>query len=274
MSEPAAALEGVRSGSVMRRFADGHYEAVNDDVCAEEPLEIRLGNRSWVVTMRTPGHDEELAAGYLLAEGVIRRRQEIREIGPCAMAEPTGNVVRVDLAPGLEAGVSERRAAIAASCGVCGKRTMEEAMAVRAGPLRDQLRIAEERVLALPERLAQYQANFRRTGGLHAAALFNADGEVLVVREDVGRHNAVDKVMGHTLLHDLDREALVMMVSGRVSFEIVQKAHAAGIGLVAAVSAPSSLAIQFAREIGLTLIGFLRPPTMNLYAHPGRVIFR
>jgi len=266
-----------RSGSVLRRKADGSYETIRDDVCTEEPLEIRLGDEPLVVTMRTPGSDEELAAGFLLAEGVIRTAAQIRKIEPCTLPASMGNVIRVLLATDLERkgleSQTSRRSAIAASCGVCGKRTIEDALALHGKPLSPGPVIREEIVLGFPGTLRTSQATFDRTGGLHAAGLFQPDGSLVVLREDVGRHNAVDKVIGHALLKGFDLSELALMVSGRVSFEIVQKACAAGIGLVAAVSAPSSLAIHYAREAGLTLIGFLRPPQMNLYSHPQRIQF-
>jgi len=267
----------IRSGSIMQRAPDGAWKAVRDEVCTEEPLEIRLGNKPLVVTMRTPGNDRELAAGYLLTEGIVDHRDQILNIEPCPLPASMGNVINVSLDPEREAAglknLGNRRSAIAASCGVCGKRTIQEALALRGKPVETSTTFAESTLLSLPESLRQSQATFSATGGLHAAGLFTPDGTLLAIHEDVGRHNAVDKAIGHAFLDQHPTPDLLLMVSGRVSFEIVQKALAANIPLIAAVSAPSSLAIQCARESGITLLGFLRPPRMNLYSHPQRIAF-
>jgi FdhD protein len=265
-------MEGIGAGSIIRRTAAGRHECITDEVAVEEPLEIRIRGNAVATTMRTPGNDEELAVGFLLSEAIIRTRSDVR-----SLSAPTENVIDVDLAPAVQftPASAERFGTINSSCGLCGKTSIEfiRQQFSLIDFTADQTRITEEVLLALPDRLRSGQGNFARTGGIHAAGIFDINGEILVVREDIGRHNAVDKAIGRAFLDGclpLDRHVLV--VSGRASFEIVQKALAAGIPIVAAVSAPSSLAINFARECGQTLIGFLRPPTFNVYSHVGRLI--
>jgi FdhD protein len=247
-------------------------QSANDELAAEEPLEIRVKNRAVSVTMRTPGHDEELAAGFLLTEGVIGRREDITRIEPCAH-DRGGNVLNVILSENTPVDFDRltRHVFASSSCGLCGKATID-AVHQRLDPIESKLTVRAEILLSLPDRLRSAQATFEKTGGLHAAGVFTAEGEPLVIREDVGRHNAVDKCIGFGLLRGLfpfDRH--VLMVSGRASFEIMQKALAARIPVLAAVSAPSSLAVEFARESGQTLLGFVRGQRMNVYSEPQRV---
>jgi FdhD protein len=245
-----------------------------DELVVEEPLEIRVDTRPVVVTMRTPGHDLELAAGFLCTEGLIRHRPDLLR----AARHPRnadGNVLELFLAPGVSVDFARltRHVYASSSCGLCGKASIE-AVHQQFPKARSRVKFTAETVLRLPEALRRRQEAFDRTGGLHAAGVFDADGRLVVLREDVGRHNAVDKVIGHGFLEGLlpfDRHALV--VSGRASFEILQKALAAGIPVVVAVSAPSSLAVEFARRSGQTLIGFVRGDRMNVYTHAGRVRF-
>jgi formate dehydrogenase accessory protein FdhD len=266
-------MQGIGAGTIVRRTESGEHECVTDEVAIEEPLEIRIGGTAIATTMRTPGHDEELAAGFLVSEGIIRTREDFRAFS--AVAE---NVVNVELAPTVKftPGASQRFGTITSSCGLCGKTSIE---AIRQSfpPIdfvRDPMRIAETILLDLPSKLREAQGNFARTGGIHAAGIFDAEGAAIVVREDIGRHNAVDKAIGRALLNGwLPLNRAVLVVSGRSSLEIVQKALAAGIPIVAAVSAPSSLAVNFARECGQTLVGFLRPPTFNVYSHIERITF-
>jgi FdhD protein len=254
------------------RYVDGKAESAPDELAIEEPLEIRVRGRAVSVTMRTPGHDEELAAGFLLSEGMIRKRQDVLKIECCDRNED-GNLLNALLAPEVVIDFEKltRHVFASSSCGVCGKATIE---AVRASfaPVNSEFQIDANVLLSLPEKMREAQTTFARTGGLHAAALFEPDGKLIVLREDVGRHNAVDKVLGFALLNNLlplDRHVLV--VSGRSSFEIMQKALAGRIAIVAAVSAPSSLAVEFAQENGQTLVGFLREKRMNIYAHPQHI---
>lgn len=246
---------------------------VGDAVATEEPLEIRVEGRSLAVVMRTPGHDEELTAGFLLTEGIIRERSQIFEISACpSRSEGQGNVVDVLLA-GTEVNWDSltRHVFSGSSCGVCGKATVESVFQNFA-PVTAGWRIPSDLLLTLPEKLRAAQSTFEQTGGLHASALFDLGGNLLVVREDVGRHNALDKVLGHSLLSGaLPLSQSILMVSGRVSFEIMQKALAGGIPLVAAVSAPSSLGVQFAEGAGQSLVGFLRGTRMNVYAGSERI---
>jgi FdhD protein len=266
-------MQGIGVGSIIRRKGNGDHECVTDEVAIEEPLEIRIGAATIATTMRTPGHDEELAAGFLLSEGIIRTREDIR-----ATSRPADNIVEVELAATVKftPGASQRFGTITSSCGLCGKTSID---AIRQNfPaidfVTDGMRIAETMLLDLPDKLRRAQGNFARTGGIHAAGIFGAQGEPIVAREDIGRHNAVDKAVGRALLDGLlPLKAAVLMVSGRSSLEIVQKALAARIAVVAAVSAPSSLAVNFARECGQTLVGFLRPPTFNVYSHIQRITF-
>jgi FdhD protein len=245
-----------------------------DELVIEEPLEIQVDTQPVVVTMRTPGHDEELAAGFLLTEGLVTRREQIVKIAPYLRNE-SGNVLGVFLAGvRIDFAQLKRNVYASSSCGLCGKASIES---VHRHFKKVQARVTvPARVLSkLPEQLRLSQATFERTGGLHAAAVFDTSGKLLVLREDVGRHNAVDKVVGYGLLNRLlpfDRH--ILMVSGRASFEILQKALAARIPIVAAVSAPSSLAAEFAARSGQTLIGFLRGDRMNVYSRPGRIQFR
>jgi len=245
-----------------------------DELAAEEPLEIRVDTRPVVVTMRTPGHDAELAAGFLLTEGLIRRRPDLLRVTPHARNR-AGNVLEVFLAPGVSVDFARltRHVYASSSCGLCGKASIE-AVHQQFPKTHSRVKFRASTLLRLPEELRRRQDAFDRTGGLHAAAVFDAAGQLVVLREDVGRHNAVDKVIGHGFLDELlpfDRHALV--VSGRASFEILQKALAARIPVVAAVSAPSSLAVEFARRSGQTLVGFVRGDRMNVYTHAERVRF-
>lgn len=275
MSASEAEEEGIGAGSVIRRQADGGYECVTDEVAIEEPLEIRIGQDPLAVTMRTPGNDEELAAGFLLSEGILRTRADLREITRCTLSASLGNVLNVTLAPTAKftPAAAHRFGTISTSCGLCGKTSIEF-IRQQFPPIDSSSRIQIDaaKLLELPERLRLAQGNFARTGGIHAAGIFDLAGNLVVLREDIGRHNAVDKAIGRAFLDDLlPLKDHILIVSGRSSLEIVQKALAAGIPIVAAVSAPSSLAVNFARESNQTLIGFLRPPTFNIYSHIERV---
>ncbi len=273
----------------------GAGERRSDELATEEPLEIRLQTQPPVapgpgpeersrrqtvcVTMRTPGHDLELAAGFLFAEWIVHEREDIWSVHHCAVAaadpEQPDNVVVVELRPGLhpDLGRLERWSYASSACGVCGKASLEGlrlrgCRALPPGPV-----LAGDVLRRLPERLRRGQQVFEATGGLHAAALFDLEGALLAVREDVGRHNAVDKLVGWALeaaLLPLDRH--ILMVSGRTSFEILQKAVTAGLPVVCAVSAPSSLAVTLAREFNVTLVGFLRGERFNVYAGPERIV--
>ncbi len=243
-----------------------------DEVVEEQPLEIRVRGQAVSVTMRTPGHDADLAAGFLLTEGVIRRATDVLRIQYSGRSAAC-NVIDVLPAPEVPLDLSSltRHVFASSSCGLCGKATIA-AIRQLFDPVASSLRLSASLLSALPEVMRAMQTAFARTGGLHAAALFNARGRLLVLREDVGRHNAVDKVLGHALTSGLlPLDAHILLVSGRCSFEIMQKALAGRVPIVAAVSAPSSLAIDFAEENNQTLIGFLRGERMNIYSHPERI---
>jgi FdhD protein len=261
---------GIGPSQIIRRKKDGALEYLRDELTIEEPLEIRIGRKTVATTMRTPGHDEELAVGFLLSEAIVHEKSDVANI-----AAGRENSVIVDLAEGVTPNVrsAQRFGTISSSCGLCGKNSIE-AIAQQFPAIRlATLRVEIATLLALPDRLYAAQSDFARTGGIHAAGIFAIRGDLEIVREDIGRHNAVDKAIGRAFLDGLlplDRH--VLLVSGRVSFEIVQKALAAGISIVAAVSAPSSLAVSFARESNQTLVGFLRPPSFNIYAHIERII--
>ena len=255
------------------RYADGVATAADDELAEEEPLEVRVRGRPISVTMRTGGHDADLAVGFLLTEGVIRSAADVLRVDPCERNE-FGNVVNVLLAPDVYVDFARltRHVFASSSCGLCGKANVE-AIRGQFPPLgADATTVDAETILRLPDRMRATQATFDRTGGLHAAALFTTAGELVVLREDVGRHNAVDKVVGHCLRAGLvPLTGRVLMLSGRASFEIMQKALAAGIPIVAAVSAPSSLAAAFADDCGQTLVGFVRGRRLNVYAGRERV---
>ncbi len=266
--------DGIRPGQILRRVPDGSIEFSHDELTREEPLEIRIGRKLVATTMRTPGHDEELAVGFLLTEGIIGSSGAIETIDRPNEPEAAGNVVRIVLKRGEKAALSagQRLGTITSSCGLCGRRNID---AVRQAfpPIRGAGRLPIDVLLGLPDSLRREQGDFARTGGIHAAGLFDFEGRSIVVREDIGRHNAVDKAIGRAALNGkLPLEETILMVSGRASFEIMQKALAAGIPIIASVSAPSTLAMEFARESGQTLVGFLRPPTFNIYSHVERII--
>ena len=255
---------------------DGKVLRKEDYLAAEEPLEIRVGDEPLSVTMRTPGHDLELAAGFLLTEGLITKREQIVSLENVVEDGEAnrGNVVRAMLAPGSAPDFEKMRRHFFAtsSCGICGKASIDAVRARTLEPPNPDFRLDAEVLLQLPDALRASQAVFGRTGGLHAAALFDAKGGPMVLREDIGRHNAVDKVIGWALLeHRVPLSESVLLVSGRGGFEIVQKAIVAGLPIVASVSAPSSLAVQLARELRLTLIGFLRGRRFVIYAGEERI---
>jgi len=251
-----------------------------DTLVVEEPLEVRVGGRSLVVTMRTPGEDMDLAAGFLVSEGVVSAQGHVRAMRYCAGATDEGintyNLLDVDLDPSVPPPDPslERSFYTTSSCGLCGKASLDAVRTQTSYDVSGDLFTVTPALLsALPDRLREAQKVFDRTGGLHAAGLFSDAGELLVLREDVGRHNAVDKVVGWALREGLlPLTGTVLMVSGRASFELVQKAWMAGIPCLAAVSAPSSLAVDLAAEAGMTLVGFLRGASMNVYAGQQRVL--
>jgi len=258
---------------------EGKVQRKDDYLAAEEPLEIRIGEHPLSVTMRTPGDDLELAAGFLLTEGLVQRREQIAtlEHDPGDRENPgalRGNVVRAELAPDAMPDFDKMRRHFfaASSCGICGKGSIDSVRARVMHPPNSDFRLDPEVLVKLPDELRASQAVFGRTGGLHAAALFDARGKLLVLREDIGRHNAVDKVIGWAILENrMPLKDVVMLVSGRGGFEIIQKAIVAGLPVVASVSAPSSLAVQLAREMNLTLIGFLRGRRFVVYAGDDRL---
>jgi FdhD protein len=262
----------------VEHWQDGASERREEYLTVEEPLEIRLGGRSLAVIMRTPGQDDELAAGFLLTENIIQCPDDLLSIRAATDADglPLPNVVEVLLRPQLMQEVAEtafkRHFAVSASCGLCGKDSIADVLCSSAPLALDDLRVAASCIYDLPTKLRAAQAVFTHTGGLHAAGLFDAQGELRLLREDVGRHNAVDKLIGNgLLLSTLPYAWAILLVSGRTSFEIIQKALRARIPCIAAISAPSSLAVELAEQSGITLIGFLRAHTMNVYTHPERI---
>jgi FdhD protein len=271
------------------RWSGTEPATARDEMVAEEPLELRLPavgahgdapGETLAVIMRTPGQDDELAAGFLYSEGLIRAPSELLGFAPGSDADglPSDNTLEVRPAPGVdlarrvrEEGYS-RQFAVNASCGVCGKNTVAAACSAMPRLPDGQLRVTPSVLYTLPDRLREQQRVFAHTGGLHAAGLFDVSGALLALREDVGRHNAVDKLVGRALLDGtLPLSARILLVSGRLSFEIVLKALAAGIPIVAAVSAPSSLAVDLAEAANITLAGFLRGASVNVYTHPWRI---
>jgi FdhD protein len=261
--------ESIARRPILRIEADTR-SADTDAVVVEEPLEIRVKGRGIAVTMRTPGHDLELAAGFLYSEGVIRSRADVLAINHCQQGdiENRGNIVNAYLSPKVELDLDRltRHVFASSSCGLCGKATIA-AVQQCFPPLANARRFPADILTRLPAVLRTEQTIFAQTGGLHAAALFDGEGRLLDLREDVGRHNAVDKLIGRGFLDDtLPFNQHILLVSGRASFEIMQKSLAAGIPLVAAISAPSQLAVDFADRNGQTLVGFLRDQRMNVYA--------
>jgi FdhD protein len=269
----------VAGASVSRqvvRIEGDRRHAAPDVVAVEEPLEIRVGGRPMAVTMRTPGHDFELAAGFLLTEGVVEAADQIRAMRYCVPAEEAQryNVVDVTVGPGAPvASVAPRAFFTTSSCGLCGRASIDSVRARATFDVSgDPLVLPVAMLAALPDRLRAAQRGFERTGGLHAAGLFDAEGTLVCAREDVGRHNAFDKVIGWAAAAGrLPLRSHLLLASGRASFELTQKALLAGVPALAAVSAPSSLAVTLAEEAGMTLVGFLRGTTMNVYAGAARV---
>ena len=244
-----------------------------DSVAVEEPLEIRVRGQSVAVTMRTPGHDAELAAGFLLTEGLIRDRGDVVAINHCPTAAAPDNTLNVFLAASVPVDLARltRHVFASSSCGLCGKASIDS-VHQHFPPVRSRIRVRAKVLWTLPRRMLKAQEAFASTGGLHAAAVFDLRGNLVAAREDIGRHNAVDKVLGYGFLENqLPFERHILLVSGRASFEILQKALAARIAIVCAVSAPSDLAMDFARTSGQTLVGFLRGQTMNVYTRPERI---
>ncbi|MDP7721389.1 formate dehydrogenase accessory sulfurtransferase FdhD [Mycobacterium sp. TY814] len=263
----------------VRHLAAGQATTRQETLAVEEPLEIRLNGTPSTVTMRTPGSDFELAQGFLLTEGIIAQRADVQTIRYCDGRDDDGansyNVLDVTLAPGVQPPSLDvtRNFYTTSSCGVCGKASLEAVRLIsRHAPGDDPATVSAAALRAMPDQLRGGQKVFAATGGLHAAALFGVDGTMLAVREDIGRHNAVDKVVGWALEHGrVPLAGSVLLVSGRASFELTQKALMAGIPVLAAVSAPSSLAVALAEESGITLVAFLREDSMNVYSRADRV---
>lgn len=266
----------VANTKVMRWANGGLDNETEDWVAREEPLEIRVKGESIVVTMRTPGHDKELAIGFLLAEGVITNSSDILEIAYCQQGEASlhKNILNVFLSPEVEINLDrlKRNVYASSSCGLCGKASIESLQNIFEPLNKIETVISIDKILTLAQKLRAKQSTFDKTGGLHAAGIFDRNGELLVLREDIGRHNAVDKILGHLFLKNrMPLEDCVLMVSGRASFEIIQKSLAGRVGIICAVSAPSSLAVDMAKESGQTLIGFLRERKFNVYSHKERI---
>jgi FdhD protein len=262
--DPHRRDEGVN----LRRYrVEQGWVEEGDRVAMEEPLEVRVNGQSVAVMMRTPGHDEELATGFLLTESVIESADDIAEIQhrPDLDPEAVGNSLEVTLKKETDLSELTRHVFTSSSCGVCGKATIESVFQ-QFSPIERGMTLTSDFLLELPGKLRKQQETFDRTGGLHASALFSTEGELLLLREDVGRHNALDKVIGRSLRDQIDLSKVVLLVSGRISFELMQKALAGGIPAVAGISAPSSLAVKLARDSGQTLVGFLRERGFNVYS--------
>lgn len=282
------AAQAVSQSEVFVRTSDGRE--IDDRLAVEEPLEIRIGlpdgtHKAVSITMRTPGDDGELAAGFLFSEGIITSPDQIKQIRHCGLkigankgtldraSALNSNTIRLDLNDGIDLDLKrlERNFYTTSSCGVCGKASIE-ALATGVKRIESELTIDDDVVHSLPQKLREAQSVFETTGGLHASALFNADGTLDIVREDVGRHNALDKVIGTKFMtNETPLSDKMLLVSGRASFELVQKALIAGIPVLAAVGAPSSLAVELANEFGMTLIGFVRDERFNIYCGGQRV---
>ena len=265
---------------IVRATLDGPRKVREEKLAVEEPLEIRFGHTAFTTSMRTPGDDFDMVAGFLLAEGIIAKPEHLVSMRYCAGTDENGmqtfNVIEVQLGFGAQMpDLSQARNVVTSSaCGICGTNSIDEVRKKSVfGIEPDTAHVELEILLAMPERLRVAQDLFERTGGVHAAGLFNTNGELLLLREDVGRHNAVDKVIGAALRQGmLPLKDTVLQVSGRASFELVQKAAMAGIGVLSAVSAPSSLAVELAEESGLTLAAFSRGSSVNLYTHAERIL--
>ncbi len=264
------------------RWQNNEQQQRDDQLTVEEPFELRINHRSLAVIMRTPGHDRELAMGFLFTEGVIAHPDDVLTLEEDLDDDelPLTNVLNVTLrskkqqdALQTQPVAFERHFAVSASCGLCGKNSIADLMTTTPPLELDTLRFSSAVLYELAARLRTEQAVFHYTGGLHAAGIFDEQGNLLVLREDIGRHNAVDKLIGHSLLHgSYPYRDRILLVSGRTSFEILQKALLARIPCVAAISAPSSLAVELAEQSGITLIGFLRDHSMNVYTHPERIV--
>lgn len=271
---PTGPVTGVRVLAV--RDPARAPSARGDHVAVEAPLEVRFGGLVSTVLMRTPGRDEELVRGFMLSEGIVGALSDVRALRrPRGLSGgEAGNVIEVELDPGRPAPKAERLFPGNSSCGACGKTSIAS-LVVHGRPARSRIRVARDVLAELPARMRRAQATFGRTGGVHASALFTPAGDLVALREDVGRHNALDKILGWGLAEGrLPFDDLLLLVSGRVSYEILQKSVVGGIPVIAAVGAPSSLAVDLARRFGITLVGFLRGPSMNVYAHPRRVVDR
>jgi FdhD protein len=274
--------ERVMQVNVTHWQAQEHYQRT-EQLTVEEPLEIRIAHRSLAVIMRTPGNDFELAWGFLFSEGLIQRASDVLAL-ECEQDTdglPLPNVINVTLGSAVQASQVTcpapdsfaRHFAVSSSCGLCGKESIEKAMRAMPPLEADSVCVRAAVLYKLTQHLRRQQTVFNYTGGLHAAGLFSYDGDLLLLREDVGRHNAVDKLMGYGLIHDIyPYRERILLVSGRTSFEIVQKALLARVPCLAAISAPSSLAVELATAGGITLVGFLRDTGMNVYTHPERII--
>lgn len=271
MTQPSRSIDLTQ----VAEWQGGNLRHFQDYLVAEEPLEIRVGGAPLTVTMRTPGHDSELAAGFLFTEGLIQKREQIVSLqeGTPEKSQAAGNLVQVELAGReFERERMQRNFFVASSCGICGKASIDAIRVRGIPPPNPEFRFDPEVLCTLPDKLRAAQTIFGRTGGLHAAGLFSSEGELVAVREDVGRHNAVDKIVGWALLQGrLPFAHSALMVSGRGGFEIIQKALVAGLPLVASVSAPSGLAVRLARELGLTLVGFLRGRRFLIYSGEQRL---
>jgi len=263
---------GLAVGNVLKREQDGQYHIVEDQVSIEEPLEIQVNGQPLAVTMRTPGQDEELAVGFLFTEGLISHRSDLQTK---KTLQPEANRISLHLAENHTHTSTplQRYGTIQASCGICGTTSIADILKRHSAlEVTSQPNLPESCLLELPETMRKAQAQFSNSGGLHASALFRADGQLQCLREDIGRHNALDKVAGWAVLQEAAPLAQsLLLVSGRTSFELVQKALALGIPILAGISAPSSLAVNFARDCGITLIGFLRSNRFNVYTHPQRL---
>lgn len=269
----------------IRKISEGNNTVHNDLLAVEEPMETRLiyyidelaSEKNISVTMRTPGNDFELAAGFLFTEGIINCSNDIEQVGYCkkALAENNENIVKVKIKKGASINLNsaERNFYISGSCGVCGKSSIDSIKQQSQFSSNFEFKTSLDSIFKLVPQMKEVQLNFKHTGGIHACALFDATGKIILVREDIGRHNALDKLIGNFVLsNQLPINNCILLLSGRISFELVQKAAMAGIGIICGVGAPSSLAVETAEKLGITVIGFLKEQSLNIYTHETRIL--